>query len=237
VFVAPSGESALLFSPEGTYLAGRADDPDVNADLRRLIADTITTFGDDVLLVPGTAAWADVLAAVCPVPLETIARRFYVTESATPILAPPEGFTVRRIDADLLADTTLDLPGDLTSGFLPRIWAASNFGSVEAFLAHGFGYCAVEGAAGVAASWSLTDAVADGRCEIGIYTREAYRRRGLAAAVVTAMVWHAFTDAGLTAVGWHCDEANTASWRTAARAGLRPAADYVQYRCTRASAE
>ena len=225
VFAATGGEIALLFSPEGAYLAGPADNPSANAALRGLIADTLTTIEDDVLIVPATTAWDNALTALCPVSPDRIMRRFYVAETAPPVPALPVGFTLRPINALLLADARLVAPDHVSR------WATSNFGSVEAFLAHGFGYCMVEENTGMVASWSLTDAVADGRCEIGIHTHKEQRRRGLAAAVVSAMVRHTLNDAGLTAVGWHCDETNVASWRTAERAGLRHAANYVQYRC------
>jgi GNAT superfamily N-acetyltransferase len=123
----------------------------------------------------------------------------------------PEGFEVRRVDAALLGQDEL---GNILE---VRGWAEGNFGTREAFLERGFGFCVVEGE--TIASWCLSDCVSGPRCEIGIQTDERYRRRGLATCAVAAAVEHCL-DRGLTEIGWHCGSANTPSLAVAQGVGF-----------------
>ena len=222
---AKDAQTALLLSPEGIYLAGRADDASVNAALRQRIADTMTALQGDVALIADGEEWRTVMPIVCPVPPREVARRFYRFEGTAPLCETPDGFALRRVDTALMDDAKLRLSEHMIE------WATTNWGSVAEFVRRGFGFCAVETATGEAASWSLADVVAEGRCEIGIQTAEPYRRRGLAAAVTAAMVRYALTEAKLSAVGWHCSVANVGSSRTAERVGFRHVADYTQFVC------
>jgi hypothetical protein len=65
----------------------------------------------------------------------------------------------------------------------------------------------------------MSDCVAGNEAEIGIYTVPEYRRLGLGTIAVAATVEHCFNQ-GMDFVGWHCNDDNTASQRTAQRVGF-----------------
>ena len=77
-------------------------------------------------------------------------------------------------------------------------------------------------------SWSLSDCVSGDRCEIGIRTVPAHRRRGLATVTAAAAVEHALSHS-FTVVGWHCPNDNLGSIGTAERVGFRRERDYSAY--------
>lgn len=93
------------------------------------------------------------------------------------------GFEIRAIDADNI-DSFLVVAKDF----------ASNWRSVDAFLAHGFGFGVFEGERCVAGCSSYT--LAGGKLEIEIDTDPEYRRRGLARAVAATLIEHCL-DRGL----------------------------------------
>lgn len=150
------------------------------------------------------------------------ARRYYVREArpaAWREQLPPD-LVLRPVDAALLAATHLENLDGL------REEMCSERPSLEAFLQHSFGVCAVQGE--TIAGWCLSEYNWNGRCEVGIETRPAFRQRGIATLLTHALVEEAF-DRGLREVGWHCWADNEPSWRTAKRAGFRHVCDYPTY--------
>jgi len=142
--------------------------------------------------------------------------------------AVPPGFRVELADAALLERSDLRNV-DRVAG-----WAKGNFGSLAAFLAHGFALCTLRG--DEIASWSVCDCVSGGRCEIGIHTDERYRRRGLATLTAAAAVDHALSH-GFGSVGWHCVRPNVGSSATARKVGFHKVQDYHAYRVCIAEAD
>jgi GNAT superfamily N-acetyltransferase len=122
----------------------------------------------------------------------------------------PSSLTLRRLDAAILARPDLQ-------GHHLQCWASGNWGSAEAFLAGGFGFALFDGSEPV--SWCLADCAVEARCELGIHTHPAYRRRGLATMVVAATVAQALA-AGYGEVGWHCSEDNQGSQGVAEKVGF-----------------
>lgn len=129
----------------------------------------------------------------------------------------PEGFQLRRIDHELLTRT------DLQNHEAIANWVGG-WHSPDYFLQHGVGFCLVEGDTIV--SWCLTDCVNANQCEIGITTDGRYRRRGLAAIVVSATVDVCLKN-GLTHIGWHCLSSNSGSLAVAKKVGFAKIRDYV----------
>jgi GNAT superfamily N-acetyltransferase len=216
-------QSALLLTPEGTYLAGRADQPAFAAGMCRLVHQTLfAEWGFRGLWVACADDWLPHWDALFGLPRTVIDRQHYVcTQVCEDGLADlPAGYTVRRVD-----QTLLDLPGLIMPDHL-REWMKSNWGSVDTFLARGFGFATLHDRRVV--SWSLADGVSDDQCEIGIQTEPEYRQRGLAAITAAACAGHALAH-GYTAVGWHCSADNIGSQRTALRVGLVKERDYVLY--------
>jgi RimJ/RimL family protein N-acetyltransferase len=132
----------------------------------------------------------------------------------------PDGFHLRFVDRALLAETHLQNLIDLTEEM------RSERASVEDFLTHSFGVCIVHDAEIV--GWCLSEYNSGQRCEVGIQTLPAYRRRGFATAMASAFIEHAL-DTGLTEIGWHCWVSNTPSIATARKVGFRKVKDYPVY--------
>lgn len=129
----------------------------------------------------------------------------------------PDPITIGRIDATMVADTTL-MNRDL---LVEEIQSESP--SLEHFFRQQFGFCAQDGHQLVA--WCLAEYHAQGRYELGIETIEAYRRQGIATRLADAVVRHAFAQ-GATEIGWHCWAANTPSVATALKVGFEKVLDY-----------
>lgn len=218
VFADRPGEarSAFIFTPQvWGYLAGDPRSPGFAEDLaREIFAKHILGRGVSALYVatdPDTW-WEHLTRVLGPfVPIPT-GRLYYVCTGLgfDWRVALPEGFEVEPISAGLLRRPDLELPRDA------RAWM-EEWGSVEGFLEDGFGFLAIDG--NRVASWVLADGVVGERCEIGVFTEEAYRRRRLGAVTTAAAVEHALS-MGLREVGWHCAAENEASIRTAEWVGF-----------------
>ncbi len=129
----------------------------------------------------------------------------------------PEGFELRPVDAALLEHARLKNLDAL------REEMCSERPSVQEFLDHSFGVCLVHGYE--LAGWCLSEYNTPDACEIGIETREPFRRRGLAALMTAALVEEAQAR-GVARIGWHCWTSNIPSARTALKAGFELAVDY-----------
>ena len=95
----------------------------------------------------------------------------------------PSGFSVRQIDADLLATDRLRgieiLRNEIQTG-----WH-----SVEDFLHTGFGFCLLR--KNEIVTWCTAEYVSDGKCGVGIETAVEHMRRGFATITASAFVEHA----------------------------------------------
>ncbi len=225
-----SPKSAFMCTVEGYYLAGYDSNEAFNTSLNKLVferlfaGDTVRKNETDVAIGFHPESWTDKMLAVFHgrVPLVTARRHYVCTElqSNTWRDRVPEGFQVRRLDAELLHTPKMEVPQHVTE------WMMTNWGSVSDFMEKGFGFCALHGRRVV--SWSVADCVSGSACEIGVHTHEDYRRRGLATVTVAAAVDYALSS-GLRQVGWHCDEYNLGSIKVAENVGFQLERKYVQY--------
>jgi RimJ/RimL family protein N-acetyltransferase len=134
----------------------------------------------------------------------------------------PEGYAVRRLDRALLDDTDVAFPDPLREWMdIEQVWW-----TVENFLAKAVSFVVVHGAEVVA--WCTPDCVAGDRMDVGVITHPAHRRRGLATVAVAATVERAL-EQGFSAVGWHCNADNVASWKTAEKVGFKRNREYAYY--------
>jgi len=140
-------------------------------------------------------------------------RHYYSLEigSWTRPLPQLVGYELHPVDATLLARTDLEH----LEGVVQEM--QSERPSVEDFLAKSFGFCAVKEGAIVA--WCMSEYNVDNHCEIGIWTEQNHRRRGLALATATAVIDHAF-NRGISQIGWHCWASNAPSIATARSLGF-----------------
>ena len=211
--------TALVQAGRRVYLAGDPSDDVPHTGLRALLLEA--SKAGALVLYYAPAGWAAVLEGV----LAGWERQPYPRHHYTlPIpshdpgaVQIPAGLTLRLVDRGLLDETGL--------GHLDALKAelVSECPSVEFFLAHRFGVCLVAGRE--LAAWSLAEHTVGHRCEVGLETRPAYRRRGLATLVTRALV-EAAAARGIARVGWHCYAGNAGSIATARKAGFQKAGEY-----------
>jgi RimJ/RimL family protein N-acetyltransferase len=220
-------KTALLCSVEGYFLAGDpADDAVVNGFsevLKHIIEtrDTIRADDDAINLAVWPQTWESKLSVLFPrrLPLPEYRYKYTCTELQLDWPAQiPEGYTIQPLDAHLLERCQGHVPEHIFG------WMQANWGGVEAYLQRGFGFCMLHKDQIV--SWCIGDCASGDRCEVGIHTLPEYRRRGLAAITVAATVADRFAR-GVKAVGWHCNQNNAGSWKTAEKVGFIRECAYV----------
>lgn len=169
--------SAALLWGDFLYLAGDSENAVFNAALYERIVQEAMPQREHVLIYGAHDGWHGRLEALLrPLEVRRFARNVFAFDvdafrrrRQEPCPSLPAGFTLQPLDER----TALEVGG------IPELW-----GSVEQFLRYGWGYCVLEG--DEFASSSQTVFVGDGRAEIGVGTREPYRRRGFAKAVAAA---------------------------------------------------
>ena len=131
----------------------------------------------------------------------------------------PSGFSVRQIDAGLLATDRLQgieiLRNEIETGWY----------SAEDFLHTGFGFCLLR--KNEIVTWCTAEYVSDGRCGIGIETAVEHMRRGFASVTASAFVEHAAAQ-GITP-HWDSWKANLPSVAVAKKVGFRRISEYAVF--------
>jgi RimJ/RimL family protein N-acetyltransferase len=217
--------SSYMYSPEACYLAGSPDNEAFNHALNGAIFSRVAIGGNDTApcFVLASDAWSAGLETICdPRSPLVLARRHYICrELAFDWRANlPDGFTVQSVDETLLNQPGMKIPDHIPS------WIQNNWGSTAAFFEKGFGLVTLHDHRVV--SWSMADCVSGDACEIGIRTDPEYRQRGLAAITAAAAVDYAQSH-GLPTVGWHCNEDNLGSIKTAEKVGFELERGYTMY--------
>ena len=133
------------------------------------------------------------------------AERYFYTHRNIHAAAPlPDGFSIHPIDRAL--------HGQIQGHIVP----AFSWHSPDAFLAHGYGFCVMDG--NTPAAWAFSAAVSSRELDIGVETNPAYRRRGLAFAAASAMILYSY---GVQKIPvWACHTGNIASQKLAASLGF-----------------
>lgn len=127
-------------------------------------------------------------------------------------------FAIKKIDRQLATQIRDDVTPDLID----------NFGSVNDFLAQGFGYCVVQSETGRIVCGVSTFAVCGNDIEVEIDTHPDFRRKGLATAVAARMLIYCLQN-NITP---HWDGHNPTSSRLAQRLGYKVLASYETYSIT-----
>ena len=214
---------ALTWRGGRVFLAGSPGDSAFNERLPHFLAELAPASDFFVLYYEPAGAWEktldSLLADIDPI---RAGREYYGLQlpanrqgAAQPAL--PEGFSLRYVNEQLLADDTLGNRDDLIEEL------CSERESVPDFLEKSFGYCLLHG--NDVAGWCLSEYNTADRCELGIATFEPHRRKGLATAIGSALLDQA-ASRGITQVGWHCYASNLASAATARKLGFAKCADY-----------
>lgn len=216
----------FISGAEGCYLAGDPTYRPAYAELRGVIPHF-------AYLICEPAEWEAVLVGATPGEVWTNAaalrheRQHYVLRPAdTPgwqlmdwRSRVKEGMRVAPVDAALIAQDSLVNHEDVME------WV-DGWHSREDFLEHGLGSCVIVDH--TIAAWSLTDCALGSRCEIGIMTDAAFRRRGLGSLAVAATI-EACLARGLREIGWQCLRSNAGSVAIARRMGFQLERDYLAF--------
>jgi len=211
------------------YLGGSPGEEAFNREMGRFFAETVYPKGraagqEGFVVKCTTAGWVEQADVLLPgkMPIPEY-HHYYAGREVCHnwrAMLPPD-VTIRPVDRALLA---ADLEGldDL------REEMQSERPSVAEFLDKSFGLVPVR--ENEVIGWCLSEYNCGDRCEVGIATAEAYRRRGLATLLSTAFIEHARAR-GIDRIGWHCNADNAASNATALKVGLRQVAAYPAYLC------
>ena len=217
---ATAPRAALMCRTYEYYIAGATD----VAPLRRFIADApeeARVFADVYGYCTLDKEWERALLDDYAGQLRRIGRRRFRYDpyhiGATPrrpqsddlIVVPVDRTLAQRIDTELLGD----MPG---IGFF--------MGGLDAFAAHGFGYCVIQDNS--IASVAHTGSVSQGYADIDIITAEPFRGRGLATLAAQACIAETLRR-GLVPT-WHTDTTNEASMATARKLGFTEGRPFSQ---------
>ena len=218
---------ALTWTQSRVFLAGKSAEEASLAAFRSTIYDRFypeaAASGLGAFTLHYTPGWDMVIERILAEKhLMRDTRHHYELDARGMDLQPhlPTGYELRAVDERLLAQTDL---GHL-DGVIEEM--KSERPSVEEFLAKSFGFCAIHDETIVA--WCMSEYNWGDRCEIGIYTDEAHRQRGVATALATAVIGLAL-DQGIMRIGWHCWENNEASIATALKLDFALSARYPVY--------
>jgi len=208
---------AFTWTQHRAFVGGALSSPGGGGALRSLLErdvwPRVCAAGDGVLVFHDASDGSALLRALAPYRPKRYQRGHYaLRDLGSSVASPmPEGYTLRAVDAGLLADAKLSGRETLREEML------SERPGVAAFLEQSFGVCALQGSAIV--GWCLSEYNATDRCEVGIATAEGHRQRGIATAMTGALVAMA-RDRGLSEIGWHCWTSNVPSAATARAAGF-----------------
>jgi RimJ/RimL family protein N-acetyltransferase len=220
-------KTAFICSVEGYFLTGNSENADFNRALGELIrnisetGDTVREGENAINLDVYPQTWETKLSLLFTgrTPLIEQRRKYQSTQLRVNWKKQiPDGYSIHRLDRQLLERLAGNVPEHLFG------WMKANWGGRENFLGRGFGYCLLHGERMV--SWCIADCVSGDQCEVGIRTIPDYRRRGLARLTVAAAIDYCLSYK-FKSVGWHCNEDNIGSWKTAEKVGFTKARDYV----------
>jgi RimJ/RimL family protein N-acetyltransferase len=217
VYADDSGDpaTALAISGRSHYLAGVEKNRVFNVAVHALLPrDTYFVLFCDL------TQWGHALEQIVEGTYAVRARsRYYelarLKTTAGDVTVPP-GLSLERVDVRFLG-RELEHLDELTDSI------RDDWPSLEAFLAHGFGYALRDQDSVI--TWSLSDYVCEERCEMGIFTHPDYRRRGLGTLTAAATAATGLSR-GLTCIGWHCWDNNVGSRGVADNVGFEQKATY-----------
>jgi RimJ/RimL family protein N-acetyltransferase len=219
---------ALACFKHHLFLAGSPAGDDLDQSLAQVLCGELLVQARQegltaLLLAVTDPAWEAHLNSILPC-LEPIhdLRQYYACRRLAGPWQPllPPGYRLRQADAALL-----DTPG-LSGVDALRMEMVSERPSVEDFLQRSFGVCLQYDEAIV--GFCLSEYNCAGRCEVGVWTAESHRQRGLGKLMSLALVEQALRG-GYSEVGWHCWADNLPSAALALSAGFGLQREYPVY--------
>jgi RimJ/RimL family protein N-acetyltransferase len=170
--------------------------------------------------------WFPALDAVFkPSPRIPTSRRHYLAREFHQNwrTAIPDGFVVEPLASTLLERPGLQVPDDVR-----KILEKWSHITDPRFADYGFVAIETSPRGAQVAAWATVDFVAGGMGDLGMFTRNEYRKRGLAYITTAASIEYGLSH-GLRQICWTCMEDNPGSIRTAERLGLERVEDYTMF--------
>jgi hypothetical protein len=224
-------KAALAMTMEGYLLSGNPDDPQIVARLHQFFAEKIFT-GEIYLdadwcitLAVSPDSWETKLTELIPThEIEKLNRyHFLCNELKYDWRANlPKGYSIHSITKEVLTGDRFGI----TDEFADWLEIELAWGSVDNFINNGIGMIAVH--QGSIVSLCRADCFTGNQVDLGIVTASAHRQRGLAAVAAAATVEEAFKR-GYEVIGWHCNDTNIGSWKTAEKVGFELNREYTYY--------
>lgn len=224
----PHPTAALMHVQHRYYLAGNPNIAAFNQALQSFFTDQVfpaaREAGDEELAMYFSDGWERsieeiIFGGLDPIPSARQYLEFRESNKNWRMMVPAH-LTMVDVDEELAEDTRLENLDDLLEEML------SERESTAAFLENSFGVCLRS--TNRVITWCLSEYNLGDRCEIGIATDAAYRKRGLASASGLAFIERAQAR-GMRRIGWHCWESNIGSWATALKIGCEKVLDYQTY--------
>ena len=206
------------------YLAGDPYNDRFNSALNQALfsREIIGTDTFGLLLHCHPTDWRETLPVVFQPrqPLKVTRRHYVGRESRYDWRAnTPQGFEIKWIDETLLDHIEEEVPDDVKRLLEKR-------GRDGDPLRKGFGSAAVHD--GKIVAHAAVDCVVGDIGEIGLFTAEDFRRRGLATVTSAATVEYGLSF-GMAAIIWDCSAANAGSVRTAEKLDFEHELDHTMY--------
>lgn len=178
-----------------TFISGTPDETEIREIHELILSERLKFLCDDAYLAEKLSACGGV---------ELVPRDIYsYPNDSAPEITPPEGCSLRRIDAEIFHA----IKGDV----VPTLY----WKDYEEYSRNGCGVCVMHG--NEPASWAFSSAVSGDECDIGIETAEAFRHRGLALAAAAAAIRDILPQKRPT---WTCQRSNRGSARIAEKLGF-----------------
>lgn len=215
--------AALVWSGRRGYIAGSLQAKDFSEAMLSVVSDRMPA---SIRIYAPDEGWETFLQERLPRDKSATRgqRQHYTCMPEPGEVARPlsDEITITRLDRPLLRQET-----KVENHHLMEAAIGHTNPSYEAFLADGWGICALHQRAGrrAYAGWCLAENSVPSRCEVGIKTFPAFQRQGIATAMTRHFVSTA-CDRDISQIGWHCWKDNVASVSTALKAGFHLAHEY-----------
>lgn len=210
-------KSALIETPECNLLVGDATNSEFNAEVKEILDfwDQVTFDSED---------WEKYIPEFHQNRfIRKYKRRNYLLKELKYkdyIANLPKGYQLEKVNPTQVSESQLENAEDVIE------WVENNWGSFENFNQNGAGFLIRD--EDTIVSWSIADCINGNKMAIGIHTDGNYRRKGLGAIVVAAMVDYCLSE-GIEEIHWSCVDTNIGSIRTAEKVGFSKVQDYFSY--------
>ena len=214
---------AITWSEHRFYLAGSPGNTDLIAFARKIFLENFAmsawkTGIESYIVYYSSEKWSGFIKAMLQQKYPIPSQRSYFSckASRSETIIVPEGFSIRSVDAALLAGKWQNM--DLLSDEM-----VSSRETVQEFLDKSFGVCLTQ--ADQILGWCLSEYNTGHRCEVRIHVDEDHREEGFATLLSKAFIEMARRK-DVANIGWHCGSNNAAAAATALKSGFEKVSDY-----------